>query len=155
MAFRDAGEALVSLSLEVAGGGLPWTVWGECLVPLWAAKFNEGNDDVDFEEEWLAPAAGDDDCELLDKTTGGDAGKAESGAGDGTSKLITGGEEFTVSLGITASSSSSELSRVKSITGPLLGLDAAEAEVSTAGADDDDVVLAVTDNNKWIHFINN
>jgi hypothetical protein len=51
----------------------------------------------------------------------------DSGAGEGVSKLMTGGE-LTGSLDITASSSSSssELSRVRSMTGPFAGLGADE-----------------------------
>lgn len=68
-----------------------------------------------------------------------------SGAGEGVSKLMTGGG-LTGSLGITASSSSSsELSKVRSITGPLVSAGLAAAGVAA---------VVITDNDKRFHFLN-
>ena len=133
------------------GVGLSLTGWGELWGPE-AAMFWGKTDDA-IEDEWLAPA---EDCgeELLDSTTGGEAGNVEAGAGDGESKLMTGGE-LTGSLDMTASSSSSELSKVKSMTGPFEGLVAAEVEVVDAAvswAGEAAVVVAVTDDDKRTHF---
>lgn len=78
----------------------------------------------------------------------GEADTEETGAGDGVSRLMTGGGLMqTGSLGMTesSSSSSSELSRVRSMTGALEEL--VEGAVPLEG-------FVVADDDKRIHFFN-
>jgi hypothetical protein len=77
-----------------------------------------------------AAGDGEDDCEL-DSTTVGEPGMVGKGAGEGVSKLIT-GVGLVGPLDIIASSSSSELSKVRSITGPLAAAGLVDADVVDA-----------------------